>query len=68
MPCRTNQPPDYFKLITEFENDPSSKHLRLGQWFLNRYMPKVADDKLYNTIDKQVALEIIRGYYEQYQW
>jgi hypothetical protein len=65
---RTEQPPSYFKLIATFENDPASKHLRLGQWFINRYMPQIMDDALYATIDKHMALEIIKCYYEAYQW
>jgi hypothetical protein len=68
MAKRIVQPPSYFKLISIFEDDPASKYLRFGQWFMNRFMPNEQNDKLYNTIDKAVALEIIRGYYEQYQW
>lgn len=68
MYSRNEQPPSYFKLVTLFENDPASKHLRLGQWFINRYMPQIMDDALYATIDKSEALAMIRVYYEAYQW
>jgi hypothetical protein len=68
MAKRTVQPPSYFKLISTFEDDPASKYLRFGQWFMNRYMPNEQNDRLYVTIQMNVALDIIREYYERYQW
>ena len=68
MAKRTVQPPSYFKLITIYEDDLTSKYLRFGQWFMNRFMPNEQNDKLYNTTDKTGALAIIRDYYERYQW
>jgi uncharacterized membrane protein len=65
------QPPTFYKLVTAFENDPGSKHLRFGQWFFNRYLSSVEGkdiDIMYNTRDKSVALEIIKKYYVAYQW
>jgi hypothetical protein len=68
MAKRTDQPPSFFKLVTIYENDLTSKYLRFGQWFINRFMPNEQNDKLYTTTNKEEALRIIREYYEQYQW
>ena len=68
MAKRKEQPPKFFKLVSTFEADPASKYLRLGQWFMNNYMPKQEDDKLYNAKGGAEALGIIREYYEKYQW
>lgn len=68
MAKRIVQPPSFFKLVRIYEDDPASKYLRFGQWFMNRFMPNEQNDKLYNTTDKTEALAIIHDYYERYQW
>jgi hypothetical protein len=62
------QPPPFYKLVSHYEADPACNHLRFGQWFVNKFMPNQADDALYNTRDKSVALDLIKGYYNLYQW
>ena len=64
-------PPPFIKLVTEFEADPASEHLRFGQWVVNRWLGSIDGkdiDILYNTLDKYEALEIIKKYYLAYQW
>jgi hypothetical protein len=55
-------------VLTVYHNDSASKHLRLGQWFMNRFMPKHNDDKLYNSVDNLDVMKIIYRYYLDYDW
>ena len=65
------QPPPLSHLLGMYTADPKSKHLRFGQWFLNRYLAKVEGkdiDTLYNSHSMKECMAIIGKYYEYYQW
>lgn len=64
-------PPPFSKILTEYEAQDPQKHLRVGQWFYNRFLkeqygPEV--DLLYNTTDFEVIFTILAKMYERYQW
>ena len=62
------QPPALTKIYDIYCADPKSKHLRFGQWFINTYMPKQQDCKLYSSTILIESLMMIGDYYVQYQW
>ncbi len=64
-------PPPFSKILTEYETQDPQKHLRVGQWFYNRFLkdqygPEV--DLLYNTTDFEVIFNILAKMYDRYQW
>jgi hypothetical protein len=68
MSDRVHQPPPYSTLVATYKADPGSVHLRLGQWFINKYMPECMDGQLYVSNDTEKTLRIISTYYQHYQW
>jgi hypothetical protein len=67
-PKRVSEPPSYFQVPAVYDADPASKHLRMGQWFMNRYMPTMQDDTLYNSTNRGEIMALLLSYYEKYQW
>lgn len=71
-PDRT--PPPFSQIYAAFQADPASEHLRFGQWFYNRFMGatfgelRELADKLHATQSKEVAFELIKVFYKDYQW
>ena len=67
-------PPPFSQILKAYEADDKSKHLRLGQYFFNKYIkhqPVSAPynfDMLYNSTDYDEILNIIRQMYIDYQW
>ena len=68
MTDRVCQPPALSMLVSEYKSDPKSDHLRLGQWFVNKYMPDSMDGRLYVENDTDKTLRMLSVYYELYQW
>jgi hypothetical protein len=68
MTDRVHQPPPLSALLAAFKEDPNSKHLRLGQWFINRFMPDSMDGRLYVENDNTKILNMLTEYYQHYQW
>lgn len=66
--------PPFSQLYTTYKADPASKHLRLGQYFYNRFMGatfgelKEFTDKLHAEADYTKALVMIKQLYINYQW
>lgn len=64
--------PPYSKILEVYEQDDPQHHLRLGQWFFNRYLRRMTlskeIDTLYNSTDFDVIFNIIEKYYRDYQW
>lgn len=65
---RKEQPPAFGKLFAAYQADYDSKVLRFGQWFMVNYMPNESNCVLWCVHDKDSALNIIKEYYEKYQW
>jgi hypothetical protein len=68
MTDRVHQPPPLSTLLSAFKADPGSEHLRLGQWFINKFMPDSMDGRLYVENDNTKILNMLTEYYQHYQW
>ena len=64
--------PSFSKVIATYEQENPEKHLRLGQWFVNRFLRRMSNspelDTLYNSTDYDVIMGIIEKFYVDYQW
>lgn len=68
MTDRICQPPPFNLLLAAYKADPGSAHLRLGQWFINKFMPECMDGRLYVANDNAKIMEMLNDYYVHYQW
>jgi len=62
MTNRTSQPPPFSKLLEAYKSDPKSVHLRLGQWFVNNFMPDSMDGRLYVENDTDKIMRLLSDY------
>jgi hypothetical protein len=74
VPCFSQEPPPLSTLYALYQVDPTSTHLRFGQWFYNRYLgsvqgdKRVEVDKLHAAQNAEDAMGIIINLYKDYQW
>ena len=70
----SQEPLSFTKMLEAFHADPSSRHLRLGQYFYNRFLGSVQGDKrdfvdkLHAEQDYNKCKEMILILYNEYQW